>query len=197
MSDGYAHSLTFVASADARVAASGDKLQLAKAGRVEFKTQVAFAPELPESIAYANRAPGDSPRWLGDTVTLHGERSRRWVQGGERRIELVVNGRVADLRVVPADGQVHDLNFEVPVEQSSWAAIRCFPQLHTNPVEIIIADRPIRASSASARWCAETIRQLWRMRANNISAEERPAAEAAFQRAISEYERRAAEAIGP
>jgi hypothetical protein len=105
----------------------------------------------------------DQPRWLGDTVTLHGERSRKWIAGGERRVELVVNGRVADQRVIPADGEEHELEFEVSVDRSSWLAIRSFPQLHTNPVEVLAGGRPIRASAESARWCQAVIRQLWRV----------------------------------
>jgi hypothetical protein len=111
-------------------------------------------------------------------------------------VELVVNGKVAGVRVIAADGQEQELEFEVPVASSSWLAIRSFPQLHTNPVEVIVGGRPIRVSAASARWCQETIRQLWRVRAGNIAAGERESAREAFERSIAEYGRRAAEAGG-
>ena len=39
---------------------------------------------------------------------------------------------------VPADGKLHDMKFEVPIERSSWVALRQFPQLHTNPVNVIV-----------------------------------------------------------
>ena len=82
------------------------------------------------------------------------------------------------------------------LERSSWVAVRCFPQLHTNPIEVLVGGRPIRISAASARWCAETIRQLWRVRGGSIVAGERAAAGEAFERAIAEYERRGREATG-
>jgi hypothetical protein len=108
-------------------------------------------------------------------------------------VELVVNGRVAGQRVIPADGEEHELEFEVSVDRSSWLAIRSFPQLHTNPVEVLAGGRPIRASAESARWCQAVIRQLWRVREGNIAEGERAAALECFERAIAEYGRRAGE----
>jgi len=84
----------------------------------------------------------------------------------------------------------------VPIAKSSWVALRQFPQLHTNPVDVLIAGKPIRASADSARWCEETIHQLWRMREKNVKPEERAAAKQAFDAAVAEYQRRAAEANG-
>jgi hypothetical protein len=171
----------------------GERLMLDEGGPVRVRVTVAAAAEMPESIAYASRGAQDQPRWLGDTVTLHGERSRKWLAGGERRVELVVNGRVADQRVIAADGDEHELEFEVSVDRSSWLAIRSFPQLHTNPVEVLVGGRPIRASAESARWCQAVIRQLWRVREGNIVEVERAAARECFERAIAEYGRRAGE----
>ena len=50
------------------------------------------------------------------------------------------------------------------VERSSWVALRQFPQMHTNPVDVLVAGAPIRASRQSALWCVGTIEQLWRER---------------------------------
>ena len=107
---------------------------------------------------------------------------------------IVVNGRPVASKVVPADGAEHDLEFTVPIAKSSWIALRHFPQLHTNPVDVLVDGKPIRASSDSARWCEETIHQLWRVREKNIKPDERPAAQQAFAAAIAEYRKRAAEA---
>ena len=112
-------------------------------------------------------------------------------------MELVVNGRAVAKRKVPADGKPHDLNFNIKVDRSSWVALRQFPQLHTNPVNVLVDKRPIRASRDSARWCAETIKLLWRNRQNHIAAEERTAAERTYQKAIRAYERLAEEADAP
>ena len=95
---------------------------------------------------------------------------------------------------VPADDQTHDVTFDLPVEQSSWVAIRHFPQMHTNPVNVIVGGKPIRASRASARWCTGTIEQLWKVRGPGIKAEERAEAEKTFQKALEIYKKIAEEA---
>ena len=40
-------------------------------------------------------------------------------------------------REVPADDRIHELEFEAPIDRSGGVALRHFPQLHTNPVEVI------------------------------------------------------------
>ena len=94
---------------------------------------------------------------VGDTVNLHAPRDTGFVEGGERLVKIVVNGQVAASKKVPADGKPHDLRFEVPIARSSWIAVRQFPQLHTNPVNVIVQQQPIRASRGSALWCAESV----------------------------------------
>ena len=81
-------------------------------------------------------------------------------------------------------GEIHELEFEIEVDRSSWIALRQFPQLHTNPVNVLVADQPIRASADSARWCAESVELLWERRNHLIADDERVAAEAAYQRGI-------------
>jgi hypothetical protein len=190
VSDGYAHVLQFTVDGTA----PGDTVRFDAARPVVVNARVAFAPETPEAVAYGTRVPEGGRRLIGDTVTLHGARSDRLVPGGERLIEIVVNGKPVASRHVPADGREHDLEFRVPIDRSSWVALRHFPQLHTNPVDVIVAGKPIRVSRQSARWCEETIHQLWRVRNRGIAASERGEAEKAFQTAIEEYRRRGAEA---
>jgi hypothetical protein len=71
--------------------------------------------------------------------------------------------------------------------------VRHFPQMHTNPVGVIVQDKPIRASRKSALWAIGTIEQLWRVRAGVIAAEERVEAERVFQWAIHRYQKIAEE----
>jgi hypothetical protein len=72
-------------------------------------------------------------------------------------------------------------------------ALRHFPQLHTNPVNIMIAGKPIRASRASALWCIETIELLWKNRQDRIAPDQRDEAYQTFQRAIQRFREIAAE----
>jgi hypothetical protein len=99
----------------------------------------------------------------------------------------VVNGHVAAAQEVPADDYPHDITFSLRIDRSSWLAIRHFPQLHTNPVAVIVAGQPIRASRRSAQWCVGCIEQLWRVRSKTISPAERDEAHKTFQEAIKVY----------
>ncbi len=100
---------------------------------------------------------------------------------------MIVNGKVAAKEEVPADDREHDMKFSIPIEASSWVALRHFPQMHTNPVEVIVGGAPIRASRKSALWCVGTIEQLWSVRNGVIAAPERDEAQRTFQWAIEKY----------
>jgi len=188
--DGYAHAMEF--SINGVSPGTGD-VQLSKPAKVQVRAQVAFAAAVPEGVAYGNLPPASGRRTVGDTVNLHAPRSSRTIKGGTRLVEIVMNGQVVASKDVPADGNIHDVVVELPVEQSSWIALRHFPQLHTNPVNVLIDHRPIRASRQSALWCAEVIRLLWKNRHHMIAENERPAARACYDRAIEKYEAIAAE----
>ena len=190
VSDGYAHALEFNVGGQAP---GRDDIRLAKPGKVMVKAKVAFAPETPMTVAQGLLKPASGRRMTGDTINLHAPRHRKFVKGGTRLVELVVNGQVAAKQTVPADGKTHDLKFEVPIARSSWVVLRHFPQLHTNPVNVLVAGKPIRASRDSALWCAESVKILWKNRNRFIKKPEQPAAKAAYNRAQKIYERIAAE----
>ena len=121
-------------------------------------------------------------------MTFHGPPSSKTTTGGTRLVELIVNGYPVASSAVPADGKLHSLEFTVPITQSSWVALRHFPQLHTNPINVFVGGNPIRASSKSARWCRETIKQLWRSRHSQIIPAERVEAAQTFDWAKKQYE---------
>ncbi|HVL13870.1 MAG TPA: CehA/McbA family metallohydrolase, partial [Gemmata sp.] len=169
VSDGYAHSLEF--KVNDKSPGFGD-VSLDAAGPVKVSAKVAFAKDVALGTAPGAQAP------TGDT----------------RKLELVVNGKVVASKDVPADNKAHDVSFEVAIDKSSWVAIRHFPQMHTNPVNVIVGGKPIRASRDSAKWCVGVIEQLWKVRGPGIKAEERGEAEKTFQKALEIYRKIAAEA---
>jgi hypothetical protein len=191
VSDGYSHALDF--SVNSSRPGFGD-VTLESDGKVTVKATVAFAPATPIGVAYGNVMPSGGRRIVGDTINLHAPRSMDYVKGGKRKVEIVVNGEAVASVDVPADGEPHEIELPVRILQSSWVALRHFPQLHTNPVNVIIDKKPIRASANSARWCVEVIDQLWKFRSKHISAAERPAARAAYDRAEAKYRQIALEA---
>jgi hypothetical protein len=191
VSDGYAHALDF--SVNGRN--SGDELALPAAGTVTVKTVVAFSPETPLESPYGGLIPIGGRRYVGDTVIKRETQSPDPLyQRGRRLVEVIVNGRAVASREVPADGRQHALEFAVPIDRSSWIAIRQFPELHTNPVYAIVAGKAMRPSRASAQWVLACIDQLWRVRARRIADGERAEAEKAYNEARTYYRRVAAEA---
>ena len=190
VSDGYAHALEF----EVNGARPGtEDVELDAPGKVTLKTRVTFAAAQPKTVAQGGVVPVTGKRHVGDTVVLHADRTEEFQRGGSRMVEIVVNGNVVASQKVPADSLIHDLTFEIPVDRSSWVAVRHFPQLHTNPVNVIVGGQPIRASRQSARWCRETIELLWKNRERRISAAEHDEAARTFQRAIARYREISAE----
>ena len=190
VSDGYAHALAF----DVNGKTSGDELHLATSGRVTVTGQVAFSRETPLEPAYGGAIPVGGLRHVGDTVIKRETLSLTPAYlRGHRLVEVVVNGHAVASREVPADGREQAVEFSVPIQRSSWIALRQFPQLHTNPVLVLVGGRPIRASRESARWALACIDQLWRVRARQIAPSERADAEKAYEEARAVYRRIAAE----
>ncbi|MBI3875821.1 MAG: CehA/McbA family metallohydrolase [Verrucomicrobia bacterium] len=189
VSDGYAHALDFTVNG----ARSGDDVKLAAPTTVHVKALVAFASGTPLEVYYGGAMPVEGPRLLGDTVNLHETKGKGVFAGNKRRVELIVNGRVAASQQVPADDQEHELFFNVLVERSSWIALRHFPQMHANPVSVLVGGKPIRASRQSALWAVGCIEQLWRVRERAIAPAEREEARSTFEKAKEFYRRIAAE----
>ncbi len=190
VSDGYAHALNFAVEGQP----SGGEVKLAQPGRVKVSVKVAFSSETPLEIAYGGAVPIAGARLTGDTVHYHDTTGAQPYLGGKRKIELIVNGLPVATREIIADDQAHEITFNADIARSSWVAVRQFPQLHTNPVNVIVADKPIRASRQSAQWCAACIEQLWRLRENNISPAEREEARRTFDAAKEIYRKIATEA---
>jgi hypothetical protein len=115
--------------------------------------------------------------------------------GTEREVpvELIVNGRVVARKPIPADGKVREVAFDVPLERSSWIAMRIPGSSHTNPIFAIVGGKPIRASRRSAEWCLAAVNQCWTQKAPKISKEELPEAEKAYHHARETYAKLIAE----
>jgi hypothetical protein len=104
-------------------------------------------------------------------------------------VELVVNGKAVAKKNLLADGKSHDLAFDIPLDQSSWVAMRILPSAHTNPIFVAVGGKPIRASRASAEWDLNAVHQCWTQKAARISPAEQAAARAAYDHAEEVYKR--------
>src|SRR4029077_9397805 len=101
----------------------------------------------------------------------------------------IVNGYPVAKTTVEADGQIRDVQFDVPIEKSSWVALRILPSSHTNPVFVLVDGKPIRASHRSAEWCLKGVDQCWSQKERFIKANEMADAKAAYEHAREAYRR--------
>jgi hypothetical protein len=103
-------------------------------------------------------------------------------------VEIVVNGKLAASQKLLADGTAREMKFEIPVNASSWVAARIVPAAHTNPVFVIVDDKPIRVSRRSAEWALKSVNQCWTQKSGQISKSEIGEAEAAYDHAREVYQ---------
>src|SRR5271157_1771352 len=92
---------------------------------------------------------------------------------------LVQNGWTVSL--------VKEVAFDVPVKKSSWIALRVLPSSHTNPVFVVVGDKPVRASRKSAEWCLKSVDQCWSQKEPAIRPSEQEEASKAYDLARRAY----------
>ena len=117
----------------------------------------------------------------------HIERSRL----GDTRnvpVEIIRNGLVVDRREIAADGKLQSITAEIDIPESSWVAVRILPSVHTNPIWVQVEGQPLRVAK-SAQWCRQAVDICWEAKQKAIRDTERPAAEAAYQKAREYYEK--------
>ncbi len=194
--DGRSHILDFrvndVAVGEPGSGGAISQLNLDRPGKVKVQfdaNALLEAKPTPETEQIRNARLDQKPYW-------HVERARI----GESRkvpVELIVNGEPVARREIVADGSTQPLSFDVDLEQSSWVAVRIFPTVHTNPVFVEVAGKPIRANRRSAEWCREAVDVCWKAKQANIlrlgDQQQHEAAEQAYQKARDIYDRIIAE----
>jgi hypothetical protein len=108
-------------------------------------------------------------------------------------VEVVVNGKAVAREEFEADGTFRDVHFEVPIDMSSWVALRVYPSSHTNPVFVPVGGKPIRASKKSAEWCLKGVDQCWSQKVKAMRTEDLDAAKQAYEAAREAYRKILAE----
>jgi hypothetical protein len=163
---------------------NGGELRLERPATVRVSVQAACL--LPESVTPATFGPNRTQMaWSPELARIRGTR--------DVEVEAVLNGRPVSGRRVTADGALRDLVFDIPIERSSWIAVRILGTAHTNPIFIRVGGRPIRASRRSAEWCLKAVDQCWSQKAPRISAKERDEAQRAYDVARNRYRQIVAE----
>ena len=110
-------------------------------------------------------------------------------------LEIVKNGQAVDQVTISANGELSNYTFDIPVEQSSWIAARIYPSSHTNPVFVMVNDKPIRASRKSAQWCREGVDVCWSEKSKTYDERELEDARLAYDHARKVYDRIISESV--
>jgi hypothetical protein len=187
VSDGRSHLMDFAVNG-LGVGEKNSEIQLTEPGEVEIKAKVAalLEPKPTAETEKIRKSPlSQKPYWDIERARI-----------GDARmvpVEVVVNGQAVARKEIVADGSEQDVTFRVPIPASSWVALRIFPSSHTNPVFVLVGDKPIRASKRSAEWCLKAVDQCWKQKKRAIRKEEQAAAEKAFELAREAYKKILAE----
>jgi hypothetical protein len=184
VSDGKSHLLDFRVNQQ-HLGVGDSELRLDAPGTVRVTARVAARLGAKPNPDIRNLPRDHPPFWdierarIGETNTVP--------------VEVVVNGRPVAAQQIAADGTLRDIAFEVPLDRSSWIALRILPSSHTNPIFVLIGGQPIRASRKSAEWCLAGVDQCWRQKMSRIREIEQPDAAVAYEHARQVYRQRIAE----
>ena len=193
VSDGRSHLMNFEVNGHAPSRAVGTEIKLAAPATVRVTADVtAYLPVEPETVEIIGTPyPMDSMRVtykplptpkrvrISDLpITGVGWRNTPWwhierARIGDTRevnLEVVVNGRPMASKIISADGQTRKIEFDVPIEQSSWVALRILGASHTNPAFILVDKKPIRASRASVEWDIRALEQCFEVKRVRVAA---------------------------
>ena len=180
VSDGLSHLMDFKVENRA-MGELGSELKLDTGKEVSVKVRAAARLDEQINPSLRDRPYQQKPYWhverarIGDTRTVP--------------VELIVNGYPVARQDIVADGKLNDLEFNVPVQFSSWIAVRILPSAHTNPVFVIVDDKPIRASRRSAEWCLAGVNQCWKNKERFIAKNEMQEALSAYDHARQTYQK--------
>lgn len=184
VSDGRSHLMDFKVE-NVVLGEGGSELKLAKPGRVHVTADVAaLLDEKPDEAIHRLRY-DEKPYWTIERARI----------GDTRRVplELVVNGNVVARKEIEADGKIRSVAFDCDIAKSSWVALRILPSSHTNPIWVMVGDKPVRTSKESIAWCVRAVDQCWSQKENRIRLTERGDASRAYQAAKAEYQKRLGE----
>ena len=178
VSDGFSHLMDFAANG-MEAGTNGSELRLERSGTVRVTVQAA---SLLSETASDSPAPSRLQfQWSPESARVAASR--------DVAVEVIVNGHPIASQRLTADGSPRDLAFDIPIQRSSWIALRILGSAHTNPIFVVVGERPIRASKRSAEWCFKGVDQCWSQKSPRISPAERPDAERAYDHARQRYRR--------
>jgi hypothetical protein len=164
---------------------NGSELKLAAPTTIKLTAQVAARLNETPNPDLQKRPYDQKPYWDVERARIG---STRTVP-----VEALVDGKPVGRTEIQADGSMREVSFDVPIEHSSWVALRILPSSHTNPIFVIVNDKPIR-SRKSIEWCMKGVDQCWSQKERFIKKNEMDLAKQIYQHARDTYAARLAEA---
>jgi hypothetical protein len=183
VSDGKSHLMEFKAN-DLELGVNGSELKLARPATIKLSAKVAARLDEQPRPDIQNAPAGQKPFWDIERARIGSTR--------EVPVEVLVNGVSVQKQTIAADGTSRDLAFDVPIEKSCWVALRIRASSHTNPIFIIVDDKPIR-EKRSLEWCLKGVDQCWSQKEALIDPKEHADAVAAYEHARKVYRERLAD----
>ncbi len=184
VSDGKSHLIDFKINGQA-MGDNGSEIRLAAPGPVHATFRAAAFLKETADPSMVQRPYEQKPYWDIERARVAGSR--------EVPVEIIVNGYPVARRTIVADGKPQDLDFDIHIDRSSWVAVRILPSSHTNPIFVLVGDKPVRASRRSAEWCLKSVEQCWSQKKGLIKADEMDDAKQAYSHARHVYEKLVAE----
>jgi hypothetical protein len=179
VSDGKSHILDFQVNG-ARMGHGESELKLAKAGPVTISAKVAARLNETPNPDIERRKFDRQPYWDIERARIENTRTVA--------VEVIVNGFSVAKQMIQADGKTLEPKFTVNIDKSSWVALRILPSSHTNPIFVIVDEKPIR-DKRSAEWCLKGVDQCWSQKERFIAPNEMEDAKAAYEHARVAYRR--------
>jgi hypothetical protein len=112
-------------------------------------------------------------------------------------VEVVMNGKPVASKEIVADGKPQEVEFSIPVKQSSWIALRILGASHTNPAFVMVDKMPIRPSRASVEWNIRALQQAFEVKRNGWRPDDYDQAKAAYDYAFEVYRKVLSETTTP
>jgi len=184
VSDGRSHLMDFTVN-DRLMGENGSELKLSQAGTVHVSARMAARLNETPNPALQHRPYKEKPYWDIERARIGESR--------EVAVEVIINGYPVAHKNIVADGKLQNVSFDVNVDRSSWIAMRILPSSHTNPIFVLVGDKPIRASRRSADWCLKGVDQCWSQKERFIKADEIEQAKKDYEHARQTYQRILAE----
>ena len=186
VSDGKSHLIEFKVSG-VEMGTGDSELKLASSGVVKATAKVAALLDEKPNEEIRKMRVDQKPYWDVERARI----------GNTNRVlvELVVNGVAVANKEIEADGQVREVSFDnVKIDRSSWVAMRILYSSHTNPVWVMVGDKPVR-SKKSAEWCLKAVDVCFDQKVRRVRLPEQGDMKRAYDFAKAEYQRLISESV--